>query len=60
MDSTVNPKVKIAEREGVGVRPLVRNTSKVKGCVGAPGWIKKIDKQVDYSHEPTQTKQQVG
>ncbi len=30
--------MKIMEGEGVGVRSLVRNTSKVERHVGAPGW----------------------
>jgi hypothetical protein len=38
MDSTMNPKVKTTEGEGVGVRSLVRNTSRVEGCAGALGW----------------------
>jgi hypothetical protein len=38
MDSTMNPKVKIVEGEGVGVRSLARNTLGVKGCAGAPRW----------------------
>ncbi len=38
MDSITNPKVKTMEREGVVARPLVRNTSEVKGRVGALGW----------------------
>jgi hypothetical protein len=37
MDSTGSLKVKITHKK-VGVRPLARNTSRVKGCVGAPGW----------------------
>jgi hypothetical protein len=37
MHSTRNLKVKIAQK-GIGVRSLVRNTSGVKGRVGALGW----------------------
>jgi len=25
-------------KEGVEVRSLIRNTSRVRGCVGVPGW----------------------
>jgi len=35
MDSTVSPKVKTTEGEGVGVRSLACNTLGVEGCVGA-------------------------
>jgi hypothetical protein len=38
MDSIVNPKVKIAEGEGVGVCSFIRIISKVEGRVGALGW----------------------
>jgi hypothetical protein len=38
MDSTTSPKVKIAKGEGVGARSLTRNTSRVEGRIGAPGW----------------------
>ncbi len=31
-------KVKTTKGEGVGARSLVRSTSGVEGCVGAPGW----------------------
>jgi hypothetical protein len=37
MDSTLSPKVKTLEGKGVGAHSLVRNTSKVKGHVGALG-----------------------
>jgi len=38
MDSIVNPKVMIVEGKRIGVCSLIRNTSGVGGCVGAPGW----------------------
>ncbi len=38
MDSTMSPKVKIMEGEGVGVRSLTRNTSGVEGHARALGW----------------------
>jgi len=38
MDSTANPKVRTTEGEGVGVHSLACNTSRVEGCVVAPGW----------------------
>jgi hypothetical protein len=38
MDSTLNPKVKTTEGEGVGVRSLAQNTLGVKGRVRTPRW----------------------
>ncbi len=38
MDSTVSPKVKTLEGEWVAACSLACNISRVKGCVGAPGW----------------------
>jgi len=38
MDSTRSLKVKTVEGERVGARSLARNTSRVEGCVAAPGW----------------------
>jgi len=38
MDSTMSPKVKIVEREGVGVRSLARNILRVERHVKALGW----------------------
>jgi hypothetical protein len=38
MDSTMNPKVKITEGEGIGARFLACSISGVEGRVGAPGW----------------------
>jgi len=48
--------------EGKRVRTfsLAHNILEVEGCVGAPGWTRRIDKQFTYSHELAQTKQQVG
>jgi hypothetical protein len=37
-DSTLSPKMKTSEREGIGASSLARNTSGVEGCVGALGW----------------------
>jgi len=53
--------VKTLEEEGVGMRSLVRSTLGVRGVwwsfkIG----IRKNDERVNYSHGPTQTKQQVG
>jgi len=57
----MSPKVKTTEGERVGVCSLVNNISGVRGaCWNSKMGIRKIDKQVNYSHEPTQTKQQVG
>ncbi len=38
MDSIASLKMKTSEGEGVGVRSLACNTSRVQGCVGASGW----------------------
>jgi len=48
MDSITSPKVKKTKGEGVGA------------CWSSEMGTKKIDKQFNYSHMPTQTKQQVG
>jgi len=34
----MNPKVKTTKGEGIGAHSLVRNTSRVKGRDGTPGW----------------------
>jgi len=53
--------VKTTKGQGVGTHSLARNTLGVKGRVRAPGWgLKKMDEQDNYSHGPSQTKQQVG
>jgi hypothetical protein len=36
-DSNVNPKMETMEKEGIGVRCLVRNILKVEGCARALG-----------------------
>jgi len=38
MDSTVNPKMKATEGEGVVACSLAYNTSRVEGHVGASRW----------------------
>jgi hypothetical protein len=38
MDSTMSPKMKTIEGEGVGVHSLVHNILGVERCVGALGW----------------------
>jgi len=38
MDPIVSPKVITAKGEGVGVRSLVRNISRIEEHVGAPRW----------------------
>ncbi len=49
------------EGEGVGACSLVRNTLGVEGRAKSSGIeIRKIDKQVNYSHGHAQTKQKVG
>jgi hypothetical protein len=60
MDSTTSPKMKTTEGEGVGVHSLVHNTSGVEGCAKAPKWGLGRLKAINYSHELTQIKQQVG
>jgi hypothetical protein len=46
--------------EGIRTCSLVRSTLGVEGCAGAPDGTRVNDKQVNYSHGPAQTKQQVG
>jgi hypothetical protein len=48
------------EEQGVGARSLARNTLGVEGRVRVPGWGLGRATSISYSHEPTQTKQQVG
>jgi len=60
MGSTMSPKVKIAKGKRVGAHSLARSTLGVEGRAGAPKWSRMSDKQVNYSHKPTQTKPQVG
>jgi hypothetical protein len=38
IDSTVSPKVKITKGQGIGVRSLAHNISRLEGHVGALGW----------------------
>jgi hypothetical protein len=38
MDSTVSPKVKITEREGVEARSMARSILGVEGCVRTSRW----------------------
>jgi hypothetical protein len=48
------------EEQEVGARSLVHNTSGVKGRAGAPRWGLGRVTNINYSHGPAQTKQQVG
>ncbi len=42
-DLNASPKVKIVEEEGVGVRSLIRNTSKVRGaCWSSEMGLRKV------------------
>jgi hypothetical protein len=60
-DSNVIMKVKTIKEKRVGMRSLVHNTLGVRGvCWRSRMKTKMSDKQVNYSHRPTQTKQQVG
>ncbi len=52
--------MKIAKEQGVEACSLARNTLGVKGRVGAPGWGLGRVTNINYSHGPAQTKQQVG
>ncbi len=52
--------MKTSEEQGVGARSLARNTLGVEGGVGAPGWGLERVININYSHIPAQTKQQVG
>jgi hypothetical protein len=59
-DSNASSKIKTS-KERIGVRSLAHITSGVKGACWSSGMgIRKSDKQVNYSHGPTQTEQQVG
>ncbi len=52
--------MKITEDQEVGAHSLVRSTLGVEGLVGPLGWGLIKVTNINYSHEPTQTKQQVG
>ncbi len=52
--------MKTTEELGVGACFLARNTLGVEGCVGVLGWGLGRMTNINYSHGPTQTKQQVG
>jgi len=60
MDSTANPKVKTTKGKGIEACSLVHNTLGVEGVLEFQDGTRKIEKHFTYSHEPTQTKQQVG
>jgi len=52
-DSNGSLEVKIVEEKGVGVRSLVRNTSRVKrACWNSRMGTKMSDKQINYSYKP--------
>ncbi len=58
-DSNVSPKMKIMK--GVEVCFLIHSISKVRNaCWSSEMGTKMSDKWVNYSHGPTQNKQQVG
>jgi len=60
MDSTANPKVKTMKGEKVGARSLACSILGGRmACWSSRMGTKKSDKQVNYSHGPTQIKQQV-
>jgi hypothetical protein len=53
-------KVKTMEEQGVGARSLARSILGIKGRARAPGWGLGRVTSINYSHRPTQTKQQIG
>jgi len=59
MDSTMTPKIKTTEGKGVTMCFLVRNTFGVEAMLEFWDETRKIDKQVNYSHELVEPKQQV-
>ncbi len=61
MDSTANPKVKTTEGKRIGAHSLARSTLGVERACRSFGMGTRLsDKQVNYSHEPPQIKQQGG
>jgi hypothetical protein len=58
MDSIVNPKVKIMEREWVGVCSLACNILKIEGHVGVSGLeLRKLtSKSIIHTNQTNQTK----
>jgi hypothetical protein len=48
------------EKYEVGARSLARSTLGVEGRARTLGWGLGKVTSINYSHEPTQTKQQVG
>jgi hypothetical protein len=61
MESTVNLKGENNGRiKSWGVLPNSQHYGGRRACWSFGVGIKESDKQVNYSHEPTQTKQQVG
>ncbi len=60
-NSNTNPKVKTMEKEKIGIRSPTCNILGVGGvCWNSGMGTRTNDKWVNYSHKPTQTKQQVG
>jgi hypothetical protein len=60
MDSTTYPKVKTMKENGLGCAPWLLALWRQRGVLELQDGTKKINKHFTYSHEPTQTKQQVG
>jgi hypothetical protein len=60
MDSTTSPKVKITKGEGVGVHSLLVAFREYRGVLELRDATRMSNKQFNYSHGFTQTKQQVG
>jgi len=53
--------VKITEGSGIWACSLAHNTFGLEGHVGAPRWgLGRLTSKFNYSHEPGQTKQEVG
>jgi hypothetical protein len=60
MDSITNSKMKTTEGKGVGTFPGSQHFKGKRVCWNYGMGIMRIDKQINYSHKPIKTKQQVG
>jgi len=52
--------VKTTKESRIEERSLARSTLGVQGCAEAPRWGLGRVTSINHSHEPAQTKQQVG
>jgi hypothetical protein len=60
MDSTMNPKGEHQKDMELGYTPWFTALGGRGVCWSSEMGIKKSDKQINYSHKPTQTKQAIG